>query len=126
MLGYCDGPVSVDEVPLAPVHQVLPLPLLAVLFAQLGHYHDPRSAGSVRKATGIIAATAARRLLSHRCDPACANKVKPCSTKLLAPPPPPLLLIIDLCALPGHCVGFVGVGEVPLVPTSCSSASPRR
>ncbi|KAE8994537.1 hypothetical protein PR002_g19898 [Phytophthora rubi] len=41
MLGYCDGPVSVDEVPLAPVRQVLPLPLLAVLFAQLGHYHDP-------------------------------------------------------------------------------------
>ncbi|KAE9279244.1 hypothetical protein PF001_g24806 [Phytophthora fragariae] len=100
--------------------------LLAVLFAQLGHYHDPQRADSVRKATGIIAATAARRLLSHRCDPACANKVKPCSTKLLAPPPPPLLLIIDLCALPGHCVGFVGVGEVPLVPTSCSSASPRR
>ncbi|KAE9064547.1 hypothetical protein PF006_g30669, partial [Phytophthora fragariae] len=70
MLGNCDGPVSVYEVPLAPVRQVLPLPLLAVLFAQLGHYHDPRSAGSVRKATGIIAATAARRLLSHRCDPA--------------------------------------------------------
>ncbi|KAE8906682.1 hypothetical protein PF003_g9113 [Phytophthora fragariae] len=30
MLCYCDCPVSVDEVPLAPVHQVAPPPLLVI------------------------------------------------------------------------------------------------
>ncbi|KAE9267628.1 hypothetical protein PF008_g31315 [Phytophthora fragariae] len=65
MLGNCDGPVSVYEVPLAPVHQVLPLPLLAVLFAQLGHYHDPQSADS------------ARYHRRHRCSSSAESSLRP-------------------------------------------------